>query len=166
MGQNKKFFRNSETLYPVANDLTAGDSLPDGDEVARYCSPSCYDLEQGEPSVSAFIKEKTQKDISVNRLQYYQDQDQAGAVECIRLEVREYLTLKPKGRFVVFNVAEAKAAVKREGFDISIIYTPTQQPPSPSHSSIILPTDYDNEVKLATAIVRLITQANTYLAVP
>ena len=153
-------------MYPVANDLTVGDALPDGDEVARYCSPSRYDLEQGEPRVSAFMRKKTEKDISVNRLQYYQDQTQAGAVECIRLEVRGYLNLKPKGRFVVFNVAEAKTAAQRQGFDISIIYNPTQQPPSPSHSSIIPPTDYNDEVRVATAIMRLITQANTYPAVP
>ena len=111
------------------------------------------------------MKRETEDDVSVNRLQFFLGHDRAGAVDCIRHEVRNHYKLNRNGRFVVFNVAGAKAAAQEKGFDIGIIYTP--QPSRPSHSSIVdLPTDYDAEVRAAIAIMRLITQADTYLAIP
>ena len=152
-------------MYPVDTDLIEGDALPDGDEIARYCKPSEYDLDLSEPTFLAFMRRNNENDVSVNRLQYFNGHNRAGAVDCTRREVGAYYELRPNGRFVVLSVSRAKAAAKRVGFDIGIIYSP--KPSSPSHSSIIdLPTDYDDEVKLATALLRLITQADTYLAVP
>ena len=151
-------------MYPVATDLADGDSLPDADEVARYCKPNDYDLEQGQPAVSAFMKRKTEIDVSVNRLQFFQCHTRKGAVGCIRLEVKKHYKLKRNGRFVVFNVADAKAVAQKKGFNINMVYTPL--PGRPSHTSMIdLPQDYDDEVRVAAAIMRLITQADTYEAV-
>ena len=111
------------------------------------------------------MKRNNEKDLSVNRLQFYRDHDRAGAVDCIRCEMGRNYHLKRTGRFVVFNLADAKAVAQKKGFDIGIIYTP--QPSSPSHSSVFdLPTDYEAEVGVATAILRLITQADTYPAMP
>ena len=152
-------------MCPVATDLKEGDALPDGDEVARYCKPSDYDLEQGEPTFLAFMKRRTEPDISVNRLQFFRGHDRVGAVDRIRREVGDGYELRPSGRFLVFNVAGAKAAGHRIGCDIGVIYTP--KPLGPSHSSVVdLPTDYAAEIRLATALLRLIAQADTYSAVP
>ena len=152
-------------MYPVAADLVDGDALPDGDEVTRYCKPSAYDLERSQPTFLAFMKRSTENDLSINRLHSFRGHDRAGAVDCIRSEVRSHYELKPHGRFVVFNVTGAKSAAQKKGFDIGIIYTPRRS--SPSHSSIVdLPTDYDAEIRVATAFLRLITQADIYPAVP
>ena len=152
-------------MYPFATDLTDGSPLPSGDEVARYCQPAEYDGELGGPAVGAFMRKKSHKGLSVNRLQFYQGQDTTGAVNCIRNEVGGYYTLRRHGRFVVFNVERAKVAVREKGFDISIIYAP-RLPDRPSHSLVIdLPTDEDDEYRVAAAIVRLISKADTYPAI-
>ena len=65
---------------------------------------------------------------------------------------------------MVLNVRSAKAAAHSKGFTIDIIYTPKTS--RPSHSSIVnLPTDYVQEVRLATALLRLIAHSDTYQAV-
>ena len=148
----------------VATNLVEGDPIPEGDEVARYCKPTDYDRELNQPTVLAFMKRRDENDLSVNRLQYYQGHGRAGAVDCIRCEVRTNRDLKPNGRFVVFEVAGAKVTAKKQGFDIRVSYTP--KPSSPSHTSIFdLPTDYDAEVRVAAAIMRLITSNDIYPAV-
>ena len=152
-------------MYPFATDLTDGDPLPGGDEVARYCQPAEYNWELDEPAVGAFIRKKSHKGLSVNRLQFYQGQDRTGAVDCIRGEVGGYYTLRRKGRFVVFNVEQAKVAARERGFDISIIYAPIL-PDKPSHSSVVnLPPEEGDEYRVAAAIMRLITKADTYPAI-
>ena len=152
-------------MYPVATDLTDGDPLPAGDEVARYCQPAEYDRELDEPAVGAFIRKESHKELSVNRLQFYQGQDRTGAVGCIRSEMEGYYTLRQNGRFVVFNVEQAKIAARKCGFNIGVIYAPVL-PDQPSHSSVVnLPTDEDNEYRVAVAMMRLITKADTYPAI-
>ena len=104
-------------------------------------------------------------DVSVNRLQFFLGCDRTGAVDCIRREVGGHLTLRQNGRFVVFNVERAKAAAQGVGCNVRIVYTP--QPSRPSHSSIVnlpLPTDLVNKVRVATAFLRLIGQADIYPA--
>lgn len=158
-------------MYP-ASDLTAGDSLPGGDEVARYCKPSDYDLEGRTPKVTAFMKRKDEVDVSVYRLQFFQGCSRDEAVDYIRQEFGACFERRQNGRFVVLNVSEVKATVKGKGFDTRIEYAPKpprQQPPcpaQPSHCSILdLPADVEEETKVATAIMRLIKESDTYLAV-
>ena len=151
-------------------NLSPDDSLLDSDDISRYCSPSHYDERRSEPRVSAFQRKPSERnsspmdDPSGNRLQYFQLPDEASAVECVRqefLSLSPPYTLKPKGRFVVFNVGEAKAAVRRIGngnYSISFVYTP--DPPMYSHLLISnLPTDINEEREIATAIKRLVTKA-------
>ena len=155
-------WRNTDTLYPFTTDLTDGDPLPGGDEVARYCQPAEYNRELDEPAVGAFIRKRSHKGLSVNRLQSYQEQDRTGAVDRIKGEVGGYYTLRRNGRFVVFNVDQAKDAARERGFDISIIYAPIL-PDKPSHSLVAnLPPDENDEYRVAAAIMRLITKADTY----
>ena len=162
-------------MCPAA-DLNPCDALPDDDEVARYCKPSEYDHDGRTPKVAAFMKRENEVDVSVNHLQFFHGCGREEAVDCIRREFGVCYDLRPRGRFVVFSVAPAKAAVKAEGFDIRIIYTPKParparasrpaQPAQPSHFSIFdLPTDIAEETKAATAIMRLIGQSETYPAV-
>ena len=149
-------------MYPVATDCADGDPLPGVDEVARYCPPSGYDRDLDEPLVGAFIRGPTQNDLSCYRLQFYQGRDRTGAVHCIRTALKELpYGLKPTGRFVVFNVEQAKVAARDIGFDIDVIYTP--KPWLPSHSSVVnLPADANDEFRVATALWRLINRSDVY----
>ena len=150
-------------------ELNTGDPLLDSDEVSRYCSPNDYDLRRCEPKVGAFQRKPSERnplrDPSVNRLQFFQLQDQNSAVECVR---QEFLSisygLKENGRFVVFNVGEAKAAaLKAGGYKLVLTYDP--DPPIYSHSLISnLPEDLYEERVVATALKRLITKSDTYRA--
>jgi hypothetical protein len=152
-------------LYHGATDLEYGDALPDGDEVARYCKPSALDQDSKFPTFLAFMRRENEDGISVNRLQYFRGLDRTGAISYIRPEVERHYEIKPTGRFLALNVLEAKSAAQGIGFDIGIIYTPRES--SPSHSSIVdLPEDYVAEVRVATAILRLISQVDIYLAMP
>ena len=151
-------------MSPAATDLVEGEALPDGDEIARYCKPSAYNLDLGEPSFLAFMKRLTENDLSVNRLQFFLGLTRSEAVDRIRLEVKKHTDLRLNGRFAVFNVAEAKAVGRELGVDIGVIYTPKAC--RPSHSSIAgLPADYEDEVRLAAGLLRLITQDAIFEAV-
>ena len=107
------------------------------------------------------------RDPSVNRLQHFQLEDRGGAIERIRQEFISYpYTLRRNGRFVVFNVGEAKAAaLKAGGCELEFTYTPA--PRLLSHSSIVnLPEDYGEELVVAVALKRLIARSDTYEALP
>ena len=153
-------------MYPFATDLVKGDPLPDGDEVARYCSPGVWEEETQEPKVTGFMRKLNEDDLSVNRLQLYRAQSRAGSVGCIRDEVGAYYGLSKNGRFVVFSVSAAKAAALDKGCGIDVIYTPETS--KPSHSSIfglLEPEDYEGKVRVATALARLVKQDDVYEAV-
>ena len=112
----------------------------------------------------AFMRRENELDLSVNHLQFFVGQSRTDAVNCIRRELKGYLRLGKTGRIVVVNVSKAKAAAQKRGFSIRIIYTP-EFPLKPSHSSVVdLPTDHKDELKVAAAITRLVTQADTYPA--
>ena len=160
-------------MYPYATDLVEGDSLPDEDEVARYCSPSRCDASTHEPTVSAFIRGPNEDDLSVRRLQFYVGRSRPDAVDCIRQEFEDAkYELKKDGRFAVFGVAAAKAVAAKRTCTIDIIYTPRES--YPSHSSVIglpaappdVPIQYAYAVRVATALLRLITKDDIYEAVP
>ena len=153
-------------MFPTATDLAEGDPLPDDDEIARYCKPSEYDHNNHSPKVGAFVRRPNEDDLSVNRLQFFSGRSREGAVDCVQREVGSRFGLKPTGRFVVLGVVAIKIAVLKRGCGVAIIYTP--KPCRPSHSSMIfeLPEGYDDEVKVATALVRLVTQDNTYEVAP
>ena len=152
-------------MYHGATDLEYGDALPDGDEVARYCKPSALDPDSKSPTFLAFMRRKGEYDISVNRLQYFLGLDRTDAISYIRPEVNQHYKIGSTGRFLVLNVQAAKSTVQKIGFEISIIYTPKES--SPSHSSIVdLPDEDAAEIRVATAILRLITQDDIYPGVP
>ena len=152
-------------------ELNPEDPLLDSDDASRYCSPNDYDRRRCEPKVSAFQRKPSERnplrDPSINRLQFFQLPDQESAVKCVR---REFLSmnygLRRNGRFVVFNVGEAKAAALKSGCQLFFIYDP--DPPVYSHSLISnLPEDTSKERVVATAIKRLVTKSGmTYLALP
>ena len=151
-------------MCPVANDLDKGDALPDGDVVARYCTPSRYDPVKGEPSHLAFMRRPKEKDPSVNRLESFVCCSRTDAVDCVRQEVEKHLKIGLGGRFVVFNVKRAKIVAKKEGFDINVVYDPIL-PDQLSHSLITnFPKDNNAEVRVATAIKRLIANTDIYPA--
>ena len=86
-------------------------------------------------------------------------------MDCIRPEVERRLTLKRNGRFAVVDVGQAKGAAQGKGYTLSIIYTPEQG--GPSHSSVVgLPDDHKEEVevRVATALMRLVTHEDVYPA--
>ena len=111
---------------------------------------------------TAFVRKVgTRCDISVNRLQSFLGQSRSGAVNCIRREVQGGLTLRKRGRFVVVNVGKVKSAAWEEGSALRVIYSPDRG--GPSHSSIIdLPDEHKEELRVATAIMRLVTHHDIY----
>ena len=149
------------TSYPAG--LPPNDPLPDADDVVRYCSPSRYDHKNKRPKVGAFIAEGTPPELSVNHLQHYKGLSKHNAMARVRTEVGSYLTLKPKGRFTMFNVAAIKEKARRRNINLTIIYTPDRD--KPSHSSIFVHVEED-VLRVATMLLRLTTQGNTCLAVP
>jgi hypothetical protein len=154
-------------LYPVATDLIKGDLLPDGNEVAEYCSPDRYDRETQSPAASAFIRKPDQPDLSVNRLQFYYNREREESVDCIRDEfINAGYGIKLTGRFVVLKVSAIKAAALKNDCPVDIAYTPRRQPPYPSHSSVYgLPDgqhDRRRADRIAAALVRLVTQDDIY----
>ncbi len=151
--------------------LEDGDSLPDSDTVSRYCKPSTYDLNNGEPKVGAFqlTERERQEDcpaLSVNRIQYFPPQSVASAVDCVRQEFIDYCyELRPNGRFIVFDVEDAKEVALREGYH-ELMFRFTPDPPMYSHSSICgMPIDRNEERVVATAMKRQITILHTAKAV-
>ena len=156
--------RNLASWYLAASDLNEGDPLPEGDEVSRYCKPTAFDLDLSEPTVLAFMRNENELDVSVFRIEFYVGCTRSSAVDYIRSEFGKQYTLRPKGRFVVFNVNGAKEVGRKKEVELGFVYSP--KPGLPSHSSIVnLPEDYDEEVRLATALLRLVTQDDVYPAV-
>ena len=154
-------------MFPHSK-LNDGDPLPDTDDVSRYCSTNNYDRARKEPKVGAFQlseaeKKKLNPDLSVNRIQHFQVQSVERAVECIR---QEFLTfgyrLSKKGRFIVFNVGDARAVGLQAGnYDLVFKYSPN--PPYYSHSSIFnVPVDPNEERVFATGMKRLLKISHTF----
>lgn len=145
-----------------SNDLALGDPLLDADEVARYCSPKHVDANHW-PLATAFVRRPEDCDLSVDRLQSFIVQDRQQAVDCIRSEVEKRLTIRKSGRFAVINVGQAKHEAQKRGFPLRVVYTPEKG--GPSHSSIFdLPDDHENEMRVATALMRLLTEDDIYPA--
>ena len=158
-------------LYPFANDLFKDDSVPDWDETARYCRPGVCDPQTHDVLAQAFFRADDEHDLSVNRLQYFVGSDRAGAVACIRDEVRGYRTLSKNGRFMVVGVGDVKQSALAEGFNVEVIYSPMGV--GSSHSSIfglpaeLPPTDpgYEGAMRVAVALLRLIKPNDVFFAV-
>ena len=153
-------------------ELNLGAPLIDSDEVSRYCKPSDYDRRRCEPKVSAFQRKRhepkagesqgelAEDALSTNRLQFFQLQDRDSAITCV---IQEFLSkpyvLSKNGRFVVFNVGDAKEAAQMVG-GCQLEFTYTPNPPVYSHSSIYnLPADPREELAVATAIKRLVVRS-------
>ena len=156
-------------MFPPAR-IVAGDQLPDSDTVSRYCSPSNYDLTEDEPKLGAFQLTEAEKrgncpSSSVNRLQFFQQQSLASAVDCVRQEFIAYrYKLSKNGRFIAFGVRDAKDAALRKNLQLVFRYTP--DPPMYSHSSIYnLPVDGNLVREVATAMKRQIRILHTAKAV-
>lgn len=149
-------------MSPAADGLQKGDSLPDGDEISRYCTPLNFNPSKNQPSHLAFMRRAGEDNPSVNHLGFFSDLNREEAVKRIRSEVGNGYTIRPTGRFVVFNVGQAKDAAKEVDHAIDVIYDP-YFPDKPSHSLIMgMPEDVDAETQVATAIQRLITNDDIY----
>ena len=147
----------------LATDLSSGDPLPDGDEFVRYCSSQHLD-DDNVPLATAFVRRPQEPDLSGNRLQAYVGQSRSGAVDCIRDEVRQRITVRRTGRFAVVNVGQVKSAACAKACALRIIYTPDG---GPSHSSIAgLPKEHTEEVRVATAIMRLVNHDYIFDGLP
>ena len=143
----------------LATDLSSGDPLPEENEVARYCSRKhCPD---DVLQATAFVRRENEDDLSVFRLQTFPDEDREGAVNCIRREARGYLTVRRSGRFVTVKVGQLKRAAQGVGAALRVIYSPKRG--GPSHSSVVdLPDKEEEELRVATAIMRLVSSADIH----
>ena len=137
-----------------------GASIPDDEEVSRYCQPSHFDHRRDEPKVLAFTRRESEDDASANRLQYYlrrAAKSREEAINFIRCEAKPHYKIKPNGRFLVVNVGAIKKAAARGGHPLKVLYTPDHGHGKPSHSSIYgVPSRLDDEIAAAVAMLRAI----------
>lgn len=88
----------------------AGTLIPNDDQIARYCKPSC--VEDGVPLVTAFLPRNDESYLSVNWLEYFRATNPSAAVDRVRdVFCKKGYGLRPNGRFAVLNVGAAKMAV-------------------------------------------------------
>ena len=133
------------TSYP-SGTLQPQSSLPNADDIARYCSSSRFDHDSDVPKVGAFVLDGTPPELSVNHLQYYRNRiksvltqtalTESDMIVFIRQEVSRYLKLRATGRFVVMNVGDIRREARRRSVRLEIIYTPLPNEGKWSHSSI------------------------------
>lgn len=149
------------TSYPCA-PLKPLDSLPDTDDISRYCSPTKFDLKEDAPKLTAFFFEEDPPELSTNRLQYYSGQNESGAMGLIRDEVANYpFKLSADGRFVVLNVGAILKEARRLRISLKVLFTPDPPEGKMSHTSVIGPRDLDH-MRTAAMFVRLSAAAPKY----
>ena len=151
-----------------------GDPLPNEHHVSRYCKPTDFDLESCVPFVSAFQRQWKQPGgpetprlreayLSVNWIEFFQVANMDAAIQCVRDAFAEKkYSVKPNGRFVVINVAAAKAAaLEVDGAQLSFTHKPFDD--DESHSAIAgFP---DDDLDVATELQLLVSQEDIYFAV-
>lgn len=95
--------RTAATLLPVPAD---------GDHLSRYCKPTAVGRD-GLPTTAAFEMRENEEYLSVNWLEYFGSRDLDAAVGRVREAFRRKgFRVRPNGRFAVFGVGAAKAAVE------------------------------------------------------
>ena len=152
---------NMATSYPCA-PLKPLDSLPDTDDISRYCSLTKYDHQVDAPIVTAFFFEDDPPELSTNRLQYYSGQTESRAMALIRDEVANYpFKLSADGRFVVLNVGAILKEAQRLRISLKVIFTPDPPEGKMSHTSVIGPRDLEH-MRIAAMFVRLSATAPKY----
>ena len=147
-------------------------SLPNTDDIARYCSSTRFDHDSDVPKVGAFVFNGTPPELSVNHLQYYPNHikcvrtqlglSESDMIALVRQEVSHYLKLTAKGRFVVLNVGDIRKKAQRRRASLKIIYTPCPNEGKVSHSSIIPADSALDRTRTATILMRLSKGARTY----
>ena len=125
-------------MAPYATDLAPSDPLPDSDDIARYCRP--MSLKDGQVTFLSFMNGENPIDISVNRIQFYQDHDESEAIAFIVQEMKAYpLGISNNGVYAMLNVAWAISISAAIGIPVKILYTPKSA--DSSHCSIIAPDE-------------------------
>ena len=147
--------------------LVEGAELLESDRVSRYCSFTRYDHDNSVPKLGAFEftnsdrKEKPPS-LSVNRLEHYGLGSIDDLVGMIRQECIDHgPTVRKSGRFIVFQVADAKNIVLRE-VSCNLVFKYTPKGGKVSHSSIYgIPDDRELERTIAYALKRHLTILHT-----
>ncbi len=111
---------------------------------------------------TAFSLRRDEAYLSVNWLEYLDEQDQYAAIGRVRETFEQKgFTVRPNGRFAVINVGAAKA-IATECFQgpLSIEHVPLAD--DPSHSGIVGYTA--NDLAVAAALAVLVTPLNVHPA--
>lgn len=138
--------------------LKDGDSIPDSDNVVRYCSPRHVD--NGKIQESAFELKSKEKGLSVNWLEYFNgNMDFPQRLQAIRDSIA--LSIKPAGRFAKISVRAAKQTIR----GLLITYHPDWDRHNPSHAHIRLP-DKDENRSHTLELAHLVGPNDIFPAVP
>lgn len=137
-----------------------GDSIPETDNVSRYCKPSVVD--NGLPLVGAFVPRPSERHVSVNWLEHLDSSDLAAALDKVRtrFQIRNY-RLRPNGRFVVLNVGRSRTSVSEIQCQIQFIHLPLED--DDSHAGIV--GIGEDDLAIATEIARLVGPGDVHPAI-
>lgn len=147
-----------------------GNLLPDDNHVSRYCKPIDFNQETCQPKVGAFQRRQDSNNpavledyLSVNWLEFFPLEDREDQIQEVRESFRrKNFSVKRNGRFVVLNVAAAKAATGEAiGTEVSIFHVPCEK--DPSHSGISGPSE--NDLEIAAELKLLVSKSDVYLGV-
>ena len=139
-----------------------GKPLSDDDHVSRYCKPT--NVEDGLPSVSAFMLRPGEDHLSVNWLEYFGVLDRLTAVQRIReaFQSKDY-RLGTSGQLAVLNVAAISAIAHEIAHgSLRVEHLPLED--DPSHAGIL---GYSaDDFAIAVEIRALVGREDVYPAVP
>ena len=124
------------------------DTIPDNHHVVRYCTP--MNVENGLPKSTAFSI-KNHPYLSVNWLEYFNQNNFASAVQCVRSELKNNLKLSKNGLFVKLHIATAKKIIF-DKHNHSLSFKKKPYPNSPSHAGVFGYNSIVVEIELANMI--------------
>lgn len=129
-----------------------GAAIPDENHVARYCKPSS--LDDGQPTVAAFLLRPDETYLSVNWLEFLPGASTAARLVALRAAIASTLAMSPKksGRYAVLHVGTTRREVHERSNDRRWIRVTQESEGFPAYHAGIHDTA-DDQLTIAQAIV-------------
>ena len=131
--------------------------------ISRYCNPSSISHD-GKPLACAFELRSHEEYLSVNWLEYFEAKDLNQAIDFVRQAFsRKRYTIKPNGRFALFQVIELLSLIEESGSSpAKIEHIPEEN--DLSHCGVFGYTSSDESIALE--IARSVHVKDMHLAIP
>lgn len=114
-----------------------GDQIPDSNNIARYCKPTCVD--EGEIQATAFMLRSDEQSLSVNQIEFLECFTREEEIIEIRNILSKKLKIGASAKIAILNVGEMRSKILTESEDkrnLEVLHDPQENPPDPSHSGI------------------------------